>query len=484
MKHRLRRTPVSVLLWVAVFCVPTAYAQPPDHYDEPYRPQYHFTAEKNWLNDPNGLVFYKGEYHLFYQHNPFGTQWGYMHWGHAVSEDLVHWKHLPIAIRPDKDSKDKSYATAYSGSGVVDWNNTSGFQTGSEPPIVLFYTSWRCGQNIAYSNDRGRTWRKYEGNSVIPFDDDDARDPKVIWHADSARWVMVLYRRPENDQSKQGISFYTSTNLKDWQFQSHTEDFYECPDLFELPVLGDAGGTKWILLGGDGKYIVGSFDGRKFTKESDKHILDYGANFYASQTWSDIPKSDGRRIQIAWMRGGEYPDSKWNQQMSFPCSLTLRQSDKGLRVYRNPVQEIETVYTDKYHWVAKILSPRENILSGAWGDLFEIKGVFRVIDADEFGFRVRTGRESEGTSIVYDVRNREISCLGCEAPLDLESGRIEIHILLDRSSLEVFGNSGRVSMSSCFLPANDAKGLEVYTKGGKVEIVSLTVNKLGSAWRD
>ena len=160
---------------------------------------------------------------------------------------------------------------------------------------------------------------------------------------------MVLYRRPENDQSKQGISFYTSTNLKDWQFQSHTEDFYECPDLFELPVLGDAGGTKWILLGGDGKYIVGSFDGRKFTKESDKHILDYGANFYASQTWSDIPKSDGRRIQIAWMRGGEYPDSKWNQQMSFPCSLTLRQSDKGLRVYRNPVQEIETVYTDKYH---------------------------------------------------------------------------------------------------------------------------------------
>ena len=186
------------------------------YYSEKYRPQYHFTPEKNWMNDPNGLVYYGGEYHLFYQYNPFGKEWGYMHWGHAVSKDLVRWEHLPIAITPDEDSKDKNHATAFSGCAVVDQNNTAGLQVGDEKTLLIFYTSFECGQRLAYSNDKGRTWKKYSKNPLIPFEKDDARDPKVFFHQPSGNWVMALYRRPEGDEKKQGISIYTSKNLINW----------------------------------------------------------------------------------------------------------------------------------------------------------------------------------------------------------------------------------------------------------------------------
>jgi fructan beta-fructosidase len=189
-----------------------------DYYDELYRPQFHFTPEENWHNDPNGLVYYKGEYHLFYQYNPFGNEWGYMHWGHAVSKDLVHWEHLPVALRPDEDSRDKVKCTAFSGSAIVDEKNLLGKQEGDEKTLVAFYTSQQCGQRIAYSTDRGRTWEKYEGNPVIPYDEnDDARDPKVIWHEPSGKYVMVLYRKSSEEETSKGVSFYTSENLTGWE---------------------------------------------------------------------------------------------------------------------------------------------------------------------------------------------------------------------------------------------------------------------------
>jgi len=201
------------------------------YYEEKYRPQFHFTPEKNWMNDPNGLVYYGGEYHLFYQYNPNGKEWGYMHWGHAVSKDLIRWEHLPIAITPDEDSKDKNHATAFSGCAIVDEKNTAGLQQGDEKTLLIFYTSFECGQRLAYSNDKGRTWKKYDKNPLIPFEKDDARDPKVFFHQPSGNWVMVLYRKPEGDEAKQGISIFTSKNLINWELQSHITGFYECPDL-------------------------------------------------------------------------------------------------------------------------------------------------------------------------------------------------------------------------------------------------------------
>ena len=227
--------------------------KPEPVYHERYRPQFHFTPMKNWTNDPNGLVFYKGEYHLFFQHNPTGINWGNMTWGHAVSPDLVHWKQLDNAIEPDK------LGTIFSGSAVVDWDNTAGFQTGDEKVIACIYTS--AGnpftQSIAYSNDRGRTWKKYEKNPVLKHIIGGNRDPKVFWHAPTKKWVMALYL----DGDKYAL--FTSPNLKEWTKLSDVAPSggSECPDIFQLAVDGDSKNTKWVFWAGNGNYLIGVFDG-------------------------------------------------------------------------------------------------------------------------------------------------------------------------------------------------------------------------------
>jgi len=245
----------TTLLAVLLAFMLSSFISDKEKYDELYRPQFHFTPEKNWHNDPNGLVFYKGEYHMFYQYNPKGIEWGFMHWGHAVSKDLIHWEHLPVALYPDENSEDKEY----SGSAIVDENNLLGKQKGNDKTLVAFYTSKSCGQRIAFSTDAGRTWEKFEGNPIIPFDEnDDARDPKVIWHEESQKWVMVLYRKTSNDEKSKGVSIYTSENLIDWQWKSHVPGFYECPDLVKLQVTNRPGESKWILFDGDGSYLIGA----------------------------------------------------------------------------------------------------------------------------------------------------------------------------------------------------------------------------------
>ena len=228
-------------------------------YQEVYRPQFHFTAKKNWLNDPNGLVYYQGEYHLFFQHNPSGINWANtIVWGHAVSSDMVNWKQLANAIEPDE------LGAIWSGSGVVDWDNTAGFQSGKEAAMVNIYTS--AGkpftQSIAYSNDRGRTWRKYEKNPVLGHIIGTNRDPKVIWHASSKRWVMALYLDGNN------YALFSSPNLKQWTRLCDIQlpGSSECPDIFELSVDDDIENTKWVFWGANGNYIIGTFDGRAFRR--------------------------------------------------------------------------------------------------------------------------------------------------------------------------------------------------------------------------
>lgn len=439
-------------------------------YEETYRPQFHFTAQKNWLNDPNGLVYYKGDFHLFFQHNPQSVQWGNMTWGHAISRDMVHWKQQPHAIEPD------SLGTIFSGSAVVDWNNTGGFQQGKEKTLAAFYTA--AGkpftQCLAYSTDSGRTWIKYAGNPVLPNINGENRDPKVIWHAPSKKWVMALYvRKGESD----GIEFFGSPDLKKWSFLSRIEDYFECPDIFELPVEGRPGETHWIVLGANSHYSIGQFDGTTFTKESGKFVGDYGANFYASQTYSDIPASDGRRIQIGWMNGGSYPQMPFNQQMSFPCTLTLRSFPDGLRVVRQPIKELDTLHGKAQNWNDLALKPGDNPLAGLSGDLFDIQAEIEPGEAETVGFRLR------GEEVRYSTKDKILTSLGKSAPLEMVDGRLRLRILVDRASLEIFGNDGRVSMTSCFLPAPSNKKLELYAVGGAAKVLSLKVYPLRSAWK-
>lgn len=444
-------------------------------YQETHRPQFHFTAQKNWLNDPNGLVYYKGEYHLFFQHNPSGINWGNMTWGHAVSPDMVHWTQLPNAIEPDE------LGTIYSGSGVVDWNNTAGFQTGGEKTLVCIYTSSGehapkkrpFTQSIAYSNDRGRTWTKYEKNPVLGHIVGANRDPKVIWHEPTEKWVMALFL-DGND-----YALFVSPNLKEWTrlCDIHLPNTGECPDIFELPIDGDVENTKWVFWGGNGNHLIGTFDGRNFNPESEVLRTEWGANCYAAQTWSDIPKEDGRRLQIAWMSGGKYPGMPFNQQMSFPCELTLQTTPEGIRLFRRPVKEIEKIHQKKHSWDNQELKPGENLLSGISGDLFDIRAEIELGNAKEVGFTAR------GEKIQYDVASKQLSSLGKSALLEPLQNKIKLQILVDRASLEIFGNDGRISMSSCFLPDLANTSLDIYASGGEATVVSLSVYELRSAWQ-
>lgn len=445
-------------------------------YNERYRPQFHFTAKQNWLNDPNGLMYYKGEYHLFFQHNPSGINWGNMTWGHAISKDMVHWNQIENAIYPDK------LGTIFSGSGVVDWNNTTGFQTGDEKPLICIYTSaggtsdeskgQPFTQSIAYSNDKGRTWTKYEKNPVLGHIIGSNRDPKVIWHEPTEKWIMTLYL-DGND-----YALFSSPNLKEWTRLSdiNLPNTSECPDIFELSVDGDPNNKKWVFWGANGNHYIGTFDGKTFKAESDLLRTDFGANFYAAQTWSDIPKSDGRRIQIAWMNGGKYPDMPFNQQMTFPVELTLRTTPYGIRLFRKPIKEIENIHQKEYFWQDQILPPKNDILLGIKGDLFNIYAEIDLYKSSEVGFVIY------GEKVQYNKESKQLSCLGRSALLEPIDNKISLQILVDRTSIEVFGNDGLVSLSSCFLPDLDNENLSIYSLDGEANIILLKVYELKSAW--
>jgi fructan beta-fructosidase len=445
-----------------------------DAYREKLRPQFHFTSKRGWNNDSNGMVYYDGEYHLFYQHNPFGWNWGNMTWGHAISEDMIHWTELGDAIHPDH------LGTIFSGSAVVDTDNTAGFQTGDEKVIVCIYTSaggrnpmskdQPFTQSIAYSNDRGRTWTIYDGNPVLGHINGGNRDPKVIWHRPTARWVMALY---VDDRE---MAFFTSKDLKSWEFQSKIKCFHECPELFALPVDGDKGNEKWILYGGSGEYLVGHFDGKEFKSETDAIGFHNGNCFYASQTFTNIPKSDGRRIQIAWGRV-KMPAMPFNQMMLFPVTLTLHATDEGPRMFAEPIREIESLHGRKRQWKNKTLKPGDSLLSGVSGELLHIRAELRLAGAAEAGFVIR------GIPITYNVEKKELSCQKNKATLMPENGKISLEILVDRTSIEIFGNKGKMYMPMGMILADNPKSLEIFTKGGNTEVESLEVSRLRSAWR-
>ena len=446
-------------------------------YREPLRGQLHFSSRRGWNNDPNGLAFYNGEYHLFYQHNPYGWAWANMHWGHAVSRDLVRWEELDDVIAPD------DFGPMFSGSAVVDWNNTSGFGKDGQPAFVLIYTA--AGrptvQCIAYSTD-GCHFTKFSGNPVVKQITSGNRDPKVFWHEPTRKWVMVLYvGLPEK---KHTIHFFTSPNLRDWSLASVTEAdadggkfLFECPDFFELPVDGDASNQRWVLTAASSEYAIGTFDGVKFTPEQSKLPGQRGKGFYAAQTFSDIPKQDGRRIQIGWFRT-ETKGMPFNQSMTIPLELKLTATPDGPRLTRTPVKELESLRAKTHELAPLTLKPDSaNPLAGVRAELVELDAEFEPGDASEVSFNVR------GATISYDAKTQELVVNGDRAPAPLRDGKQRLTIFCDRTGLEIFASGGLTYVPMPFQPKADNFDIGVRANGGGVKFNTLQVHELKSIWK-
>ena len=444
-------------------------------YREPLRGQFHFSPRRGWNNDPNGMAFYNGEYHLFFQHNPYGWGWGNMHWGHAVSKDMVHWEELGDKLLPD------AMGPMFSGSAVVDWHNTSGFGREGKPPLVLIYTA--AGnptvQGIAFSTD-GRTFTKYDGNPVLKQITGGNRDPKVIWHEPTKKWVMVLYVEWEKTHT---IHFFTSPNLRDWTLASITEGdapgkpyLYECPDFFELPVDGDGSRKKWVLLGANSDYAVGTFDGIRFKPEQTKLPGHRGRGFYAPQTFSDIPEKDGRRIQIGWFQT-ETKGMPFNQSMTVPLELKLVSTPDGPRMTFTPVKELEALRTRTNSFEAMTLEPGgKNPLDALNAELIELRAEIEPGDASEIVFNIRDAM------VIYEPKKQELSVNGHRAPAPLREGKLRLTIYCDRTGLEVFASDGLCYLPMPFNTKPDNKRLLLETRGGAARLTSLQVHELRSTW--
>jgi fructan beta-fructosidase len=435
----------------------------PPQYTEPLRPQFHFTALNGWLNDPNGLVYFKGQYHLFFQHNPFGTQWGNMTWGHAVSKDLVHWQQLDEAISPD------NLGTIFSGSAVVDRLDTAHFGAGA---LICIYTAaggtneqskgQAFTQCLASSLD-GKTFSKHIGNPVLGHLEAENRDPKVTWYEPAKRWIMALYL----DGNRYGL--FGSPNLRSWTSLSTVDmpGTSECPDFFELPIDGDAKRKKWVFWGAAGNYRVGAFDGTTFRPETEAIRSNFGNTSYAAQTYCNDPK--GRRVQIAWLRGSEFPGCSWNQQMGFPTELTLRSTSSGVRLCILPVEEIKGLR------IRRLKSdPSQNQYMSPSG-LMDISARFKVPSEGSLTLTVN------GRSIRYDARTHVLEALGKRAEVDPGSGRLDLRILVDRASIEVYAQNGLINMPLYVPPGSEATGLKI-DSNGTWEPERLEVYELKSAW--
>jgi fructan beta-fructosidase len=430
---------------------------------EPGRPRFHFTSRRGWLNDPNGLVFQGGEYHLFYQHNPYGWDWGNMHWGHAVSRDLVHWEEIGEAIRP------RAYGDwAFSGSAVIDRENTSGLGSAGRAPLVAAFTSTGRGECIAYSNDGGRSFAEYEKNPVVKHR---GRDPRLVWHEGTRRWVMAVY---DEGQDRRSIAFYSSPDLKTWRYESRIEPFFECPDIFELPVAGAERATKrWVLYAADGQYLLGEFDGRAFTPDGPvKQRLWYG-NFYAAQTFSDTP--DGRRVQLGWARGITFPGEPFNQQMTVAVALSLRATPRGPRLFAQPVPELKAL-RNKSREVSEEEITAERPFALDLADSADVELDLKL------GEDARVAVDVAGNTLGYDASEGMLTTGTIRAPLAVADGVLSLRILLDRSSVEVFAGDGAAAFSLPTARSSRARRLTVSSSRGEVRVVSGHAYVMGSIW--
>jgi len=445
-------------------------------YNEAFRPQFHFSQRTGWNNDPNGLVYYDGEWHLCYQDCPLSLGHADKHWGHAVSKDLVHWEELPIALYAWTQAK----GHCFSGSAVVDHKNTAGLQKGNKPPIIAVFSDFGAGvgEALAYSNDRGRTFTYYKGNPVLK---QPGNDPKVIWYkygksdqplnAEAKKlgghWVMAVYNHKR--EYGKNIAFFTSVDLKKWTEQSHLPGYSECPELFELPVVGDKETPRWVVFGANAEYAIGQFDGRTFTPEhKGKHRVHYQKCF-AAQTFSNTP--DGRCIQIGWARV-HLPGMPFSQTFTFPIRLTLRQTPDGIRMFAKPVKEIAKLRKKTHTAPSAKLTPDSPSILPVSGELFEIRAEFAIGEAKSVGI------EFGGNRVVYDVAAGKM----WDAFMKPVDGKISIQILADRPMMEICGNDGAVYITMNRRKRGKVSSIKAFANGGQGQLISLKIHELKSIW--
>lgn len=473
-----------------------------------YRPTWHFSPKENWINDPNGLVYFEGEYHMFYQYHPYGTTWGPMHWGHAVSTDLIHWEELDIALHPDDNG------TIFSGSAVIDWNNTTGFFP-NKPGIVAIFTSHKDGihggpavqaQSLAYSHDQGRSWTKYDGNPVLRSEDKvDFRDPKVFWHPPTEQWIMAL-------ATGQSITFFTSSDLKEWTLASEFGDgigihdgVWECPDLFPLTIEG-TNTTKWVLLVSVGdnpelesgsltQYFIGSFDGITFRPDDEiVRILDHGRDNYAGVSFSDIPKQDGRRIYLGWMSNWRYanqvPTSGWRGAMTIPRVLELKQMNDETILVQRPVEEADS-YFSQVHLTSTDLemiggTPKEF----TWGlHALDLNITFDMGSAHVLELIIKHADQQHSTITysaadgTFTVDRRSAGQVAFsemfakpQSVTIIPRDSLELRLMLDTGSMELFMNGGEHALTSLLFPESTCEKLTIQATGGSVNIRKLTLS--------
>ena len=494
----------TLVIIISLFICLQVPAQKKSFYRERYRPQFHFTPAIHWMNDPNGLVYHKGEYHLFYQFNPFGNRWGHMSWGHSVSKDLVHWQHLPLAIPESKDTM------IFSGSCVIDKNNTSGFaKQDGQIPMVAIYTGLQGviqAQHIAYSLDDGRTWTKYEHNPVLDLNDKDFRDPKVFWYQPQQKWVMAVVLAAEKK-----IQFYTSKNLKKWDLMSSfgpagdINGVWECPDLFEVPVVNQPGKTKWVLMHSPApymQYFVGEFDGTVFKNDNSTAKIyrpDYGSDYYAAITFNNLP-ADKQPISIGWVNNWNYandiPTTPWKSATSLPRSLTVKNDGGEWILVQQPVAAIKQLRAQ--HFSIKNVKVRNEFLLPVSSQTCEIELVFRPTANSTSGIRLARGKDQyvetgydAAKGILYVERSKSgdtsfHQSFGklsrYETSLKTKSGKINLRVFFDKSIVEIFANDGEVVMTTQIFPPEKNNAIGLFSSGTDVIFESINYWALKSVW--
>ena len=487
-----------------------------------YRPNFHFTPKANWMNDPNGMFYLNGKYHLYFQYYPDGNVWGPMHWGHAISENMITWEEQPIALYPD------DLGLIFSGSAIVDKNNTSGFGKDGISPIVAIYTYHNMKgekdgdidfqtQAIAYSLDEGMTWIKHDKNPVISNPGiKDFRDPKVIWDDKTNKWIMAL-------AGGDRVMFYSSTNLKDWNLESEFGKdigqhggLWECPDLFPIKISG-TDKTKWVLIasinpaapnGGSGtQYFIGDFDGSKFALDVDFNTqlqtqkaawLDFGRDNYAGVTWSNIPKEDGRKLFIGWMSNWEYardvPTETWRSAMTVSRELKLKKTGDKYVLVSNPVPELYKFVSKTIIRDTLVVDKQKTIISRNEVDLSRLSVELEINNLTEnkytflfhnkFGDSLSFGldnieknyfvnRQKSGKVDFSDKFANIISKAKKISP----SNTLKLRALIDKTSIEIFYNDGETVMTEIFFPNEPFETLSIETLDKKFVIENIKIEE-------
>ncbi|WP_426493461.1 glycoside hydrolase family 32 protein [Hymenobacter sp. 102] len=505
-----------VLSIIALLSAATSPAQTPVASPDPYRPVYHFTAPKNWINDANGLVYSNGQYHLFYQYNPQSAQPGHLSWGHATSPDLLRWTHLPVALT-EYPGPEGSNIMIFSGSAVVDKDNTSGlFPAGKTDGLVAFYTGHQekpglvmaQHQNLASSQDWGRTWQRYAGNPVLDIGSKEFRDPKVFWYAPQQKWVMATVKA-----DRQQVYFYESKDLKKWDFMSrwgragNTVREWECPDLFELPVPG--GGTRWVLLISAGnpteqfrgqQYFLGRFDGKAFTPDQpyeEPAYLDFGKDFFAAVTFNNTP--DNRRLLVGWTNDWAYArdvptGDEWRGNFAVPRELSLRQTSTGLALVQQPLAELRTLGKEALSLKNQTIKPGAAGLPVAFrGESYDLELIVKPGTATAFSLNVLES-EAERTTLRYNVARQELTLDRTQsgnvsfhpmfassletARVPLQNGQLKLRVLVDKSVVEVFAQDGETTLTDLVFPRQHAGRISLRVEGSPVQLTQLRLTNL------